>query len=524
MHLRVVKALGPAQESFYDLSVSAAGASPRIVGRYVLFEPIASGGMATVHFGKQIGEAGFSRTVAIKRLHENFVRDPQFTAMMVDEARLVSRIRHPNVVPTLDVVSLADQLFVVMEYVHGATLSSLRTRLWSERASVPSGMAAAIILDVLHGLHAAHEARSEKGTPLAIVHRDVSPQNIIIGVDGVSRVLDFGIAKAAGRFQSTNTGQIKGKLAYMAPEQLCGVALDRRVDVYAAGIVLWELLAGRRLFDADTYAQTMYKVLNASIEPPSAVVSGISSALDDVVMRALSRDPDARFSTAHDFAIALEATVPTIPRAREVGAWVVANAGAILDKRAAQVASIEATSGHWEAAPAAQIPRTTVDAHAETVTLYRAPSSPELPSTHASPAAIAASPLGDGISGLPRPLSPRRALVGLSVGVVLAFGAVALFLGRSRPAPTVPSVDTASVRPEASGPTVSAQPAVSEPNPSEVDAPAVTAWTNARPVAPPRQTNAPPRPSSCSQPFTIDANGVKVPKRYCFNVGPRAGK
>jgi serine/threonine-protein kinase len=329
----------------------------------------------------------------------------------------------------------------------------------------------------------------------------------------------------------------------MAPEQMRASNVDRRVDVYAAGIVLWELLAGRHLFDSDTDAQTMYKVLSAPVEPPSAFVSAISSALDDVVMKALNRDPDERFATAHDFAVALEAAVPGIPRAREVGAWVVAHAGASLEKRAAQVASIDATSGRWEAAIPAPLLATTVEpaADAQTVVepraretearvsatvLYRAPSSPDVP---APPAAVA-SFVDDGPSVIV-PLSPfpRRVVVAVVVGVVLAMGAIALalvlvlVLGRSSAAPAHPAAASASPPAEAPAPT--APPAAAPEETSfEIDDPAVTKSASAAPVATGHPTSVPARPSSCNPPFTTGPDGVKVPKRQCFDAHARGAK
>lgn len=494
--------------------------------------------MATVHLGKQIGEVGFSRTVAIKRLHENFVRHPQFVAMMIDEARLVSRIRHPNVVPTLDIVSLDGELFVVMEYVHGASLSSLLSKTWEEGLPMQPAMAAAIMLDVLHGLHAAHEAKSERGAPLGIVHRDVSPQNVLVGVDGIARVLDFGIAKAAGRIQSTSTGQIKGKLAYMAPEQMrASSSMDRRVDVYAAGIVLWELLAGCELFSGDNDAQTMYNVLHAPVEPPSAVASGIAPALDEVVMKALDHDPDARFPTAQDFAVALEAAISPIPRAREVGAWVVARAGASLEERAAQVASVEARSGPWKAAPVIALPPMP-DASAAapsrpegetgvpaTVSYPRAPSSPRHASTSSDAVPGWFPPAGTPSNEVPG--LPRRGRLGLyvgGVGVLVAGGMIALLIGRRDPVPPPPSAASAPVSP----PSVRTRDtAASEPSAPTPDAPVATASTSTPPsvaATAARPTIPHPRTPSCNPPFTIDATGVKIPKRHCFDAGARGSK
>ena len=232
--------------------VSPNASGVRIAGRYVLCDEIAHGGMATVYVGRLVGSAGFARTVAIKRLHAAYARDPDFVSMFVDEARLAARIHHPNVVSTLDVVALEGELFLVMEYIQGESLARLE-RLASDRGDrIPEAMAASMIAGILHGLHAAHEARDERGEPLGIVHRDVSPQNVLVGVDGVARVLDFGIAKAAGRIQTTRDGQLKGKLAYMSPEQLRG-EVTRTTDVYAAGVVLWEALTGRQLFVGENF-------------------------------------------------------------------------------------------------------------------------------------------------------------------------------------------------------------------------------------------------------------------------------
>ena len=219
-----------------------------IGGRYALYGPIATGGMATVHFGRQLGAAGFARTVAVKRLRGEYLESHEFVSTLLDEARLASRIRHPNVVATLDMVTEDDELFLVMEYVAGESLSRLLARVARDRGRVAPRVATGILCGVLHALHAAHEATDERGEPLGIVHRDVSPQNVLVGSDGLARLLDFGIAKGKGRLQTTRAGQLKGKVGYMAPEQILGEEPDRRSDVYAASVVLWEVLTGRRLF------------------------------------------------------------------------------------------------------------------------------------------------------------------------------------------------------------------------------------------------------------------------------------
>ena len=212
---------------------------PRIVGHYAIFEELAHGGMASVHLGRLRGAAGFTRTVAIKRLHEQYARDPEFVSMLLDEARLAARIKHPNVVPVFDVVACDGELFLVMEYVAGETLSRLIVASAQQGTRIPVQITAAILIGALTGLHAAHDAVSERGEPLHIVHRDVSPQNLIVGMDGVARVFDFGIAKAAQRGVTTQNGALKGKIGYMSPEQLRGERIDRRSDVFAAGVVLW---------------------------------------------------------------------------------------------------------------------------------------------------------------------------------------------------------------------------------------------------------------------------------------------
>ncbi len=282
----------------------------RVLERYEIHDEIASGGMATVHFGRMHGAVGFSRPVAIKRLHAWHAKDPEFVSMFVDEARLAARIHHPNVVQTLDVVAVADELWLVMEYIAGETLARALHGAKQEGVRIPLEVASAILCGALHGLHSAHEAVDDGGQPLGIVHRDLSPQNIIVGQDGVPRVLDFGVAKAAGRIHTTRDGNVKGKLGYMSPEQIHGKTLDRRSDIFAAGVVLWETLTAERLFSGESDGAVLNRVLELAIEPPSGRVSGIPGRLDGIVLRALERHASKRFDTAREMALALEACVP----------------------------------------------------------------------------------------------------------------------------------------------------------------------------------------------------------------------
>ncbi len=316
----------------------------RVVGRYLLGQPIAAGGMATVHLGRLMGPAGFSRTVAVKRLHADLAKNPEFVHRFVDEARIASRVRHGNVVQTLDVVVVDDEVLLVLDYVHGESFARLRRSATAAGACVPPNVAAGIVISVLRGLHAAHEAKSAKGAPLDLVHCDVSPQNILVGADGVARVLDFGIAKAAGRIHETLTKRIKGKLAYMPPEQVTGGVLDRRTDLFAAGVVLWEALAGERLFRGEDTASTMEAIHHREPARLSERDLGVSAAVDDVLARALAKDISERFDTAMSMARALESALPPASD-REIAEWVETIAGETLRERAALVAAFEGDDG-----------------------------------------------------------------------------------------------------------------------------------------------------------------------------------
>jgi serine/threonine-protein kinase len=350
-----------------------ATALPResVIGRYAIHDEIAAGGMASVFLGRMRGERGFSRTVAIKRLHPQLARDPDFVSMFLDEARLAARIQHRNVVAPLDVVTvdarvgggglrppepergagrgpsqgphLDCELLLVMEYIHGEALSRLIGSCRRSGTRIPAAIAVGVVTGVLHGLHAAHQATSETGYPLDIVHRDVSPQNIMVGVDGVARVLDFGIAKASLRADITQAGVAKGKLSYMSPEQIRCEPLDRRSDVFAAAVVLWEMLALMRLFQGEDKAQVEARITKSTVRPPSEIHPEVTPALDAVLARALDRDRDRRYATAREFADALEQALPPASPGR-VGQWLSETAGDGLAERARLLARMESAS------------------------------------------------------------------------------------------------------------------------------------------------------------------------------------
>ncbi len=295
--------------------------------------------MATVYLGRLNAAGGVGRIVAVKRLHAQFAKNPDFVRMFLDEARLATRIHHPNVVPTLDVVADEGELFVVMDYIRGESLSKLLRAVTASGDGIPIPIVSSIISGVLQGLDAAHEATDEQGQPLGIVHRDVSPQNILVGEDGMARILDFGVAKAASRLHETQDGQLKGKLAYMAPEQIDG-AVTKLCDLYAAGIVLWEALTGRYLFRGKTEGATIDRLVKRDIDPPSLLNEAVAAELDAVVMQALEPKPARRFASAREMAEALDSTAPAAS-ILEVAKWVQTTAARSLHSRQEAEQTIE---------------------------------------------------------------------------------------------------------------------------------------------------------------------------------------
>jgi len=311
-----------------------------VVGRYALYGRLAAGGMATVHLGRVLEADGTSRTVAVKRLHPQFCKDPEFVAMFIDEARLAARIKHRNVVETVDILTMGQELLLVMEYIRGECFSKLLRAARRKNLEPSIGVVGTIASGLLHGLHAAHEARDENGELLNVVHRDISPQNVMIDVDGMVKVLDFGVAKASARIQITRDGQMKGKLSYMSPEQLQGQPVDRRADVFACGVVLWEALTRRRLFVGEDASEVLRKILRDEVPPPSQWMAGLSPEIDQVVLRALSKDPLQRYQTAEELALDVEKVIQLAPP-QEVGAWLDSVAGEILGKRERLLQEIE---------------------------------------------------------------------------------------------------------------------------------------------------------------------------------------
>jgi serine/threonine protein kinase len=262
-------------------------------GRYRLLCRIASGGMANLYLARFLRDTTFGKIIAIKRIHEHLAQDEVFCGMLVDEARLCARLCHPNVVQVMELGSARDTLYIAMEYVEGENLKALL-----RRAQPSYAHCARIVAGVAAGLHHAHELCDGEGQPLEVVHRDVSPQNILISYEGEVKLVDFGVVKARNNLQQTGHKVIKGKFAYMAPEQVTGGAVDRRTDVFALGVVLYEITTGRRLFRAKSPVESVDKVQHLKIPPPSRLVPGYPRPLEEVVMTALQRDPARRFQSA----------------------------------------------------------------------------------------------------------------------------------------------------------------------------------------------------------------------------------
>jgi serine/threonine-protein kinase len=282
-------------------------------------------------------------------MHRHFLRNPDFKQMFVAEAKLAARVVHPNVVAVTDVLSLDEELLIVMEYVHGEALHALMRAVSYRQERCPIPVACAIVTAVLEGLHAAHEATDSHGEALNIVHRDVSPQNIIVGVDGVARVFDFGIAKALNAQRRTSPGVLKGKFSYMAPEVINGAALTRRADIFATGVVLWELLTARQMFNEETDSERMSRIVRGHYPSPRRFNPLVTAEIERVLARALSVDPSSRYPTALKFAVDLERTVRVASR-HDVGEWVRRLVAPMLDERAALIRDVE-TSTYFSSRP-----------------------------------------------------------------------------------------------------------------------------------------------------------------------------
>lgn len=290
------------KESALDASIGPI----RRFGRYTLIKKLATGGMAEIWLARQTGVAGFNRFVVIKKILSHLAEEETFRNMFLDEARMSAALTHPNIVQVYDLGEADETYFIAMEFILGENLAAIAWRGVKRQSPLSPTFAARIMADACKALDYAHRLRGPNGTPLEIVHRDISPQNILVTYEGEVKVVDFGIAKAASKSQHTKTGMLKGKFSYMSPEQCLGHDVDRRSDVFALGIVLYELCTGKRLFKHESELMILEMITKRRITPPSEVADNIPPELEQIIMKALEKDVNVRFATSQDLQIALE--------------------------------------------------------------------------------------------------------------------------------------------------------------------------------------------------------------------------
>jgi len=504
--------------------------------RYVLGPPIAAGGMGRVHLGRVCGAEGFSRVVAIKCLRQEFATDSEHVAMFIDEARLASRIRHANVVPTIDACRAGRDLWLVMDYVAGESLARLLLK-----GPLRPDVALAIFHDALAGLESAHLATDATGAPLGLVHRDVSPQNILVGIDGVARIADFGVAKARNRISSTRDGEFKGKIGYAAPEVIQGAPATERSDIYGVGVTLWEALVGKRLFVGENESAVLYKVLEWTPPKVSEAAPALGTAYDELVARALARDPNQRFASAREMLDALDACGPRASP-REVARVLEERLGDALRERAALVREFE-TGSSSIVRPRSPFPP--IEEHAPTETIREVRSDlVSLPAVvHAQPQTpLATVRLPGGPSALPSAQPRRRVAViaGIAAIAAAAFVAIVVVAGvrlratsqaqsatvSSEPPPEVIAAAEPS-EPPLPPPSPAPSPSIEEASPAPSPTPETPVPDASRAVAKPTpkaaskatkaKTTPSPKPKvSCDPPYTIDEAGDRHYKRECL--------
>jgi serine/threonine-protein kinase len=472
------------------------------LGDYEILGRLRAGGMATLFLGRRHGAAGVSRPVAIKVIHPHLAEEDLIVRMFIDEARISSHISHGNVVYIENFGEHQGVYYMVMEYVDGCSLEQVLKTLSMRGHRIAPEVAVHVALEAAAGLHAAHETAGDDGAPLGIVHRDVSPSNILLTRDGRVKVIDFGIAKARGRLGATSTGnKLKGKLRYMSPEQAWGRAIDRRTDVYALGLVLWELLAVRPLFRADDELALLELVRNPTIPPPSEHHADVTLALDAVIARATAKDAAHRLPTALELRRELMQAVPgavTVPAEAlaELVAMVSDTLGvAEIEDRKATTPARKLSSG---------APVGVEDAY----------------TTQLSPAEISESAVRSA-AGEVQPRPRRRARAWTIAGGVAAAGAIAAAIaigvdggggGRGR-APSVPAAAAPAPAPSAAPePAPPAPPPEAEPaKPAPPPTTAKPAPTTAKPAPPPAKAAAAPRPAKAPAPARPRARATQPP-------------
>jgi serine/threonine protein kinase len=488
----------------------------RMLDRYEIIAEIAKGGMGTVYLARLEGAGGFERLMAIKLMHEHLAEEEQFVTMLLDEARTAASIHHPNAVGIVDVCASPVGYYLVMNYVDGFSLWQVMTHpALDDRTRIR--LSTRLIADALHGLHAAHTSKNAKGERLGIVHRDVSPQNVIVGTDGMGRIVDFGIALAASRVATSRPGMLKGKPSYMAPEQARGDLCDGRTDVFAMGIVFWESLMNERLFWAEMDVAVLMQVMDCIVERPDLRRPNVPAALADVAMKALAKNPADRYATARDFAVALE-------RAAESSGLLATTHE--VEERVAQLFADElaekqrAVAGHLSASSGTPVLLQKGQLGTIPKLLTKKPTARDLPTrtsgvrarsgevalaktSHATPVPPAMAESGRTRvvvepSATPAPLAPATTTpasngtgkLGVAlgaVGVLLALAAAGVYFSQSAEAPTTPTPTTSATSPVAPPvePTIPPAAQVDPPAHAELAEEPPAATTVETPAAPP---------------------------------------
>jgi eukaryotic-like serine/threonine-protein kinase len=429
-------------------------------GKYRLIASLGHGGMADVFLAVVRGPAGFNKLQVIKRLRPNLAEEPEFIDMFLDEARLAARLSHPNVVQTHEVGELGGSYFMAMEFLDGQPLSRV-TRRAQKEGGIPTHIWLQIVIDALAGLHYAHELKDYDGTPLQIVHRDASPHNIFVTYDGQAKVVDFGIAKAASRSSETRTGVLKGKVAYMAPEQARSGDIDRRADIFVCGVLMWELIAGTKMWKSKSDIETLEALVKGRYPNLRAAKADVPDELERICLKALALNPDERYATATDMRADLISYLEKNGHRRsaeEVGKYI---SDLFKDKRDEFKALIETQLSNLKdgdgglalvdinsAATSTSLPRISTAIRSTTDARGSMPSQVTMSQMTPSHAGTGTLQQAGSLQMVPQ-APPQKGKGGLLLGAVavaLAGGALALALGRQTPPPAPPPAPAASTQ------------------------------------------------------------------------------
>lgn len=464
---------------------------PAMLGRYEIVERLAAGGMGEVFIGRFVGPGGFVKPVAVKRIHPHLASDETFIQMLLDEARVASAIQHPNIVATLDVGCEDGQHYVAIQYVSGNPLSRLIREMKGRGDTLPPWLVAWIGAGVASALHAAHEARSLEGSPLGIVHRDVSPANVILSDAGHPMLLDFGVAKAAQKMHQTEHGQLKGKLPYMAPEVFHGAEVDRTIDVYSLGVMLYESLTGVSPFSRSNDVETIMALQQGTVGAPGTLASGIDERLESVVLTAMAHDRAARFRGADEVERELRQWARSVGASHDAAAaaaWIAEVVPTRLHARRELLARVGSSSStpRVVVAPARELASSEADAETATE------AGPTIPGV--TRAMVRERPP----RGASRATGALAALAAAAATSVLVVGAVWAMRQSASPVPA-PTLGVAATSSATEDPVVSAAP--SAPDPPVAAAPAPSAAPLVVTAAPARRTGSlPPRRTTVPPP------------------------